>query len=1038
MFVLIWATLLFSVTNSNANSDVSVWGRQTCQSSQYCITLTDGEIKAEAGLCVVIPCSFTVPHDFTPKNLVWFKCEPPERRCGDSDIIFHTNNEQKVQSKFRGRVSLLEPDVGLKNCSIIINDLRETDSGSYQFRVNGPDNGFTFLSRATVSIKGLSQKPTVMIPPLTAGQQSTLTCTAPGLCSGSDPKITWMWSRAGEKDSRITENITDFKTENVTAVTQRHSSTLTFNSSAEHHSTNVTCKVSFRGNMTTEETVTLSVTYVKVKITGNISVKEGETLNLTCSVESFPPSFIKWMKFSEQNIQNGTEINVWNDTETYLQEESGMATLSISNVTAEDSGQYICTAKHLNNTLEESVDVTVIYMREAVITGNTTVQKGDVLNLTCSVESFPPSLITWTKLGFNTKLHNGTELKNDTGSATLIISDVTAEHSGQYICTAKHLDTTVRVRADVTVTWFSEILNNSGCELQSEVLTCVCISEGFPLPTIKWPLLKTQAEYSVITTVSNYTVNSTFILTANDHHNSSVECVSSNENGEAKENLTTRTNLSEQDDQYKKVLKLATRLETIVAFLIGVLLSTIICCLANKFHRKKQKSSGNLDETLEMVASQEDPLIYDGQVVEDDQTQDAEAPEDGTVAAEKTAPELDSELKDVEYASIDFSLLKRKSPRVAAEKQETEYAEIKKEVKEENEDDGGQKGEVLESKEEAIIEEDEETQRCVTEEEEGEDMAVYSNVRDIMDEMLTSVSLLEPALNQSNCSVIIKCFNESDSGSYEIRVFFTKDEKDSCTSTSRANITVTGINITDALGRTSNLTFNLSVEQHGTEVIYTFSFTDNNTTEEIVTLNVTCSNNLECLDQILDQLTQIVRDPKAIIAFLFGMLLSATICCLARICCRKKQRKSEKLAENLEMVTTQAAPLIDGGQPMEDNDGSHDREAAVGGPEAAGQSAPSGDMEPKEVEYSDIDFSVLKTKGPTEAEETQEPTETEYAEIKKETPEEGQDGGGEEGEVLEDAMIGENRVTEECMPAKEEEGEDVALYSNMDEIMDQT
>ncbi|XP_040899426.1 sialic acid-binding Ig-like lectin 16 isoform X2 [Toxotes jaculatrix] len=737
MFVLIWATLLLS------DSGVSVWGRQNCDGS-YCITLTDGEITAEAGLCVVIPCSFTTSYWFTPQNLVWYKCEPPERRCGDSDIIFHTNkSNRKVQPEFSGRVSLLEPDVSFKNCSIIINDLREADSGSYQLRVNGVLNGrpdrFLFYTRATLSIKGMSQKPTVMIPPLTAGQQSTLTCTAPGLCSGSDPKITWMWSRAGEKDSHITENITDFKTENVTAVTQRHSSTLTFNSSAEHHSTNVTCQVSFRGDVTTEETVTLSVTYVKeVKITGNTSVKEGETLNLTCSVESFPPSFIKWMKFSEQNIQNGTETNVWNDTETYLQEESGMATLSISNATAEDSGQYICTAKHLNNTLEESVDVTVMYMREAVITGNTTVQKGDVLNLTCSVESFPPSLITWIKLGFNTKLHNGTELKNDTGSATLIISDVTAEHSGQYICTAKHLDTTVRVRADVTVTWFLKISNNSGCELRSEVLTCVCISEGFPLPTIKWPLLKTQAEYSVITTVSNYTVNSTVILTANDHRNSSVECVSSNENGEAKENLTTRTNLSEQDDQYKKVLKIATRLETIIAFFIGVLLSTIICCLAKKFYRKKQKSSGNLDETLEMVTNQEDPLVYDGQMVEDDQTQDPEAPEDGTVAAEKTAPELDSELKDVEYASIDFSLLKRKSPRVATEKQETtetEYAEIKKEVKEEREDDGGQKGEVLESKEEAIIEEDEETQCCVSEEEEGEDMAVYSNVRDIMGEM---------------------------------------------------------------------------------------------------------------------------------------------------------------------------------------------------------------------------------------------------------------------------------------------------------------
>ncbi|GLD73584.1 sialic acid-binding Ig-like lectin 14 isoform X1 [Lates japonicus] len=101
------------------------------------------------------------------------------------------------------------------------------------------------------SCQSLSQKPTVMVPPLTEGQQTTLTCTAPGLCSGSDPKITWTWRGAGEKDPHITGNIT---------ANQGRTSTLTFNLSAEHHGTEVTCKVSFRGDMTTEETVTLNVT----------------------------------------------------------------------------------------------------------------------------------------------------------------------------------------------------------------------------------------------------------------------------------------------------------------------------------------------------------------------------------------------------------------------------------------------------------------------------------------------------------------------------------------------------------------------------------------------------------------------------------------------------------------------------------------------------------------------------------------------------------------------------------------------------------
>uniref|UniRef100_A0A3Q2QE27 Vascular cell adhesion protein 1-like n=1 Tax=Fundulus heteroclitus TaxID=8078 RepID=A0A3Q2QE27_FUNHE len=70
---------------------------------------------------------------------------------------------------------------------------------------------------------------------------ANLTCTAPGLCSGSPPKITWI-------------------AENLTAVTQRHSSTLTLNPSAEHHNSKITCKVSFTGNITTEETLILKFT----------------------------------------------------------------------------------------------------------------------------------------------------------------------------------------------------------------------------------------------------------------------------------------------------------------------------------------------------------------------------------------------------------------------------------------------------------------------------------------------------------------------------------------------------------------------------------------------------------------------------------------------------------------------------------------------------------------------------------------------------------------------------------------------------------
>ncbi|XP_035018914.2 sialic acid-binding Ig-like lectin 10 [Hippoglossus stenolepis] len=739
MFVLIWATLLFSVRVSDAETGSSVLGEPGCPLKDYCNTLVEGEITAEAGLCVVIPCSFTVPAGIQVSHIVWFKCEPTKDRCGDGDMIFHTNTDSdKVQSEFKGRVSLLESDVSQKNCSIIVNDLKESDSGAYQLRVNTVPRGgsYTFPKITAVSVKGLSQRPTLMIPPLTEGQLTTLTCTAPGLCSGSEPTFTWRWRGRGESDAYLTGSITTFKTENVAAFAKRSSSTLSFSPSAEHHGTNITCTVIFKENVSTEETATLNVTYYKeVRTTQNANVSEGKTLNLTCSVEGFPPSLITWTKVFDQSSRNGTGTTLQNTTFSdllYHTEGRGTATLSIFNVTAEDSGQYICTVTHMNRTWKKNVNVTVIYMRDPVITGDLIVKEGDVLNLTCRGNSFPPSVVAWTEFDSSTNPPNGTDLKNDSVSSTLIIPNVTAEHSGHYICTAQHLNRTATTTADVTVTWFSKILKSSDCVVQSGVLTCVCISEGFPLPTIKWLLLEDQTVYSVITTVSNYTVNSTVIVKG--RNDSSVQCVSSNANGEAKEKFTTRIQPTELSDQPAELFK--RWWGTIIAFLIGFLLSAVVFCLAKRCHRKKQKSSGNRYETVDMVTNHEDPLIHNGQAAKDAQTRGRKRAGAGSVAAGARAPKLDSGPQDVEYASIDFSLLKSKGPRDAAKKPETtetDYAEIQKQVKEEREDGGAEEGEVLE--EAGIEEEEEETNHFVPEEDEGGDMEVYSNIKDLMAEM---------------------------------------------------------------------------------------------------------------------------------------------------------------------------------------------------------------------------------------------------------------------------------------------------------------
>lgn len=109
-------------------------------------------------------------------------------------------------------------------------------------------------------------------------------------------------------------------------------------------------------------------------------------------------------------------------------------------------------------------------VRKLKILGTKAVPEGDAVNLTCSIDSFPPSLITWTKLGSNKTLHKGitTELQSNMGMASLVIPNMTAENSGQYICTAKHLNNTLMERVDITCKYTIQLISDR------KMSTCIC------------------------------------------------------------------------------------------------------------------------------------------------------------------------------------------------------------------------------------------------------------------------------------------------------------------------------------------------------------------------------------------------------------------------------------------------------------------------------------------------------------------------------------------------------------------------------------
>ncbi|XP_023186977.1 sialic acid-binding Ig-like lectin 10 [Xiphophorus maculatus] len=492
MFVFIW--LIVSLPTGNG----ALQWKIPCQQEGYCVSFNEDEIRAEAGLCAVIPCSFT--SFFVPEHIIWYKCEKLEDNCAKSVPVFHSDkNEENIQPGFKGRVSLLHLNMTEKNCSMVINDLQKSDSGSYQLRVVGKETGeaFAYLAKTKLSLVDLNQKPSVMIPPLTEGQQASLTCTAPGLCSGSPPKITWMWRGEGENDSYIIGNITALKTENLTAFTKRHVSTLTFNASTDHHNTSITCKVSFTGDININETVTLNVTYArKPQISGRTTVMEGDNLNLTCSVDSVPPSVITWTKSRKQAEQQSYNVSKNCGSSKICQRQKRSCLFSVTNVTTEDAGLYICTAKHLNNTQRETITVTVTYARKPQISGRTTVMEGDNLNLTCSVDSVPPSVITWTKSRKQAEQQSHNVSKNcgsskicqrQKRSCLFSVTNVTTEDAGLYICTSKHLNNTQREKITVTVTYARKPqISGRTTVMEGDNLNLTCSVDSVPPSVIKW------------------------------------------------------------------------------------------------------------------------------------------------------------------------------------------------------------------------------------------------------------------------------------------------------------------------------------------------------------------------------------------------------------------------------------------------------------------------------------------------------------------------------------------------------------------------
>ncbi|XP_077453962.1 sialic acid-binding Ig-like lectin 5 [Stigmatopora argus] len=414
MFLLAWASLFYHV---GVYAESSAPKSHAPCPTGFCIHLSQTFIVSEVGLCAVIPCSYTAV-DFVPRSIVWSKCPPSGVRCTDAHIIFHSKQDSKVQEGYRDRVRMLDDAASGWNCSIIINDLESSDSGSYRLRVNGlfrnRTDGYNFPQQVALNVTGLSQKPTMTVHTTSDGEAATLTCEAPGRCSGHRPVFSWAWKGSGDPDDNSrtgVSNVTSYLSTLVSPFMNHYRSSLSFNPSGQQHGREITCKVSYWRNIVTEKTTMLNVTYMKPPtISGPTTVKSGAAMVLRCQVDSFPPVAVAW----KLPNPNPTNLQCQHRTDATITS----AVLVIPNATTAHSGRYECVAA--NYTAHADVRVTWF---AGILHGSGCFLRDRILTCVCVSGGVPKPKLTWRTLENKTLFNATTVISGDDVNSTVKFID---------------------------------------------------------------------------------------------------------------------------------------------------------------------------------------------------------------------------------------------------------------------------------------------------------------------------------------------------------------------------------------------------------------------------------------------------------------------------------------------------------------------------------------------------------------------------------------------------------------------------------------
>ncbi|XP_060936642.1 B-cell receptor CD22-like [Limanda limanda] len=470
--------------------------------------LEPGGLPATEGSCIEIKCQVTRDVDDRDAYWFWMKDRQWVKNDYTSTVIYSTNNlTRPVSPDFANRVKYIgSASLRWKNsystepkplCSILICDLRTSDSGNYSLR---------FVRGDKWSSKEVTLNVTVNRCPLTFEEPAavvesdvvTLSCSTSSSCP-STPHI---------------QDATQIDRTQVTGSHQdKERTTFSFTASRQDDGRVFSCQTQDNTDKYLIQNITVTVEYkprkssISVSGSSDTQVKVGRSLTFTCVTEANPaPTTYSW--YRSKNQQTDSRLKNTNRRELRL------------TIQRADEDCYSCSASNLIGGGDESqpVCIQVLYPpTEPILSMRSEVTEGQTTTVSCTVESFPQSTLTLMKTNTNNQSLNIPENNLNSRPINSLSHkfNVTSADAGLYFCRAQNTEGSKDSKKKELVVKYSpkhvKVQANPGFEVNENVsLTLSCSAESNrPVSSVTWRKTTDGREEIVQQTqTQTFTVNS--------------------------------------------------------------------------------------------------------------------------------------------------------------------------------------------------------------------------------------------------------------------------------------------------------------------------------------------------------------------------------------------------------------------------------------------------------------------------------------------------------------------------------------------------